>query len=127
MRSFPDNLNNKDYLSTRISHGLDLKGPSVTAYTACSTALAAPGGDIGIGTEYAAPTDEIEETLANMWCEILVKNRVGSDDNFFDLGGQSLKAIFSRWAPSGELPGLNLRKKREESERFRVSYKVYEC
>ena len=36
-----DNLNNKDYLSTRISHRLDLKGPSVTVYTACSTALAA--------------------------------------------------------------------------------------
>jgi amino acid adenylation domain-containing protein len=56
-------------------------------------ALAALGGDIGIGTEYAAPTNEIEETLANMWSETLVKNRVGIDDNFFDLGGQSLKAM----------------------------------
>jgi acyl carrier protein len=56
-------------------------------------ALLALEGDIGIGTRYAAPTNEIEETLVNMWSEILVKNRVGIDDNFFDLGGQSLKAM----------------------------------
>jgi len=34
-------LNDKDYLSTRISYILDLKGPSVSLSTACSTSLVA--------------------------------------------------------------------------------------
>jgi acyl transferase domain-containing protein/thioesterase domain-containing protein/acyl carrier protein len=33
--------NDKDFLSTRVSHILDLKGPSVTIQTACSTSLVA--------------------------------------------------------------------------------------
>ena len=32
-------LANKDYLSTLISHRLNLKGPSLTINTACSTSL----------------------------------------------------------------------------------------
>jgi polyketide synthase PksJ len=36
-----DNLKDKDYLSSRISHKLDLKGPAISMYTACSTALVA--------------------------------------------------------------------------------------
>ena len=34
-------LNDKDYLSTRVSYQLNLKGPSVTINTACSTSLVA--------------------------------------------------------------------------------------
>jgi polyketide synthase PksJ len=34
-------LNNKDLLTTRISYNLDLSGPSITLYTACSTSLVA--------------------------------------------------------------------------------------
>ena len=34
-------LNEKDYLTTRTSYLLDLKGPSVNVYTACSTSLVA--------------------------------------------------------------------------------------
>ena len=33
--------NDKDYLSTRVSYKLNLKGPSVTIQTACSTSLVA--------------------------------------------------------------------------------------
>jgi len=33
--------NDKDFLSTRLSHILDLKGPSVNVQTACSTSLVA--------------------------------------------------------------------------------------
>jgi amino acid adenylation domain-containing protein len=36
-----DNLKDKDYLSSRISHKLDLKGPAISMHTACSTALVA--------------------------------------------------------------------------------------
>ena len=34
-------LNNKDLITTRISYNLDLSGPSITLYTACSTSLVA--------------------------------------------------------------------------------------
>jgi acyl transferase domain-containing protein len=34
-------LNNKDFLSSRVSYKLNLKGPGFTLYTACSTSLAA--------------------------------------------------------------------------------------
>jgi len=33
--------NDKDYLSTRVSYGLDLEGPSIVVQTACSTSLVA--------------------------------------------------------------------------------------
>ena len=32
-------LNSRDYIATRISYKLNLKGPSITALTACSTSL----------------------------------------------------------------------------------------
>ncbi|RBL90507.1 non-ribosomal peptide synthetase [Chitinophaga flava] len=42
---------------------------------------------------YVAPGNEIEEKLVWMWQEILGKERIGIKDNFFDLGGHSLKII----------------------------------
>jgi amino acid adenylation domain-containing protein/FkbH-like protein len=44
-------------------------------------------------TAFAAPTNEIEKTLAQIWQESLGIRQVGIDDNFFALGGNSLKAI----------------------------------
>jgi amino acid adenylation domain-containing protein len=43
---------------------------------------------------YAAPRNKVEKVLAGLWSEILgiEKNRIGIDDNFFQLGGHSLKA-----------------------------------
>jgi tyrocidine synthetase-3 len=45
------------------------------------------------GVEYAAPGDELEKTIANAWEELLGWDRVGRNDNFFDLGGTSLDII----------------------------------
>jgi nonribosomal peptide synthetase DhbF len=41
---------------------------------------------------YAAPRTELERVMAGMWAQVLGVDRVGIDDNFFDLGGQSLLA-----------------------------------
>jgi amino acid adenylation domain-containing protein len=44
---------------------------------------------------YTAPRHSIEIKLANMWNKVLAKPdhfKIGIDDNFFDLGGHSLKA-----------------------------------
>lgn len=43
--------------------------------------------------EYVAPRNEIEQTLAELWKEELGIEQIGIHDNFFNLGGHSLKAI----------------------------------
>ncbi|WP_326595004.1 amino acid adenylation domain-containing protein [Streptomyces sp. NBC_01803] len=43
-----------------------------------------------LGTRFVAPQDGLEDTLAGLWRELLGVERVGSQDNFFDLGGHSL-------------------------------------
>jgi acyl carrier protein len=45
------------------------------------------------GTEYVAPRNEIEEQVIKIWEEVLKKDNIGVKDDFFDLGGHSLKAI----------------------------------
>lgn len=46
-----------------------------------------------IDTEYEAPSNEIEITIAAIWSAILGINRIGIDDSFIELGGNSLLAI----------------------------------
>ena len=42
---------------------------------------------------YAAPETEIEQIIATIWQEVLGLDRVGRHDNFFDLGGHSLRMV----------------------------------
>jgi amino acid adenylation domain-containing protein len=41
---------------------------------------------------FSAPRTPVEELLANIWAEVLKLDKVGIHDNFFDLGGHSLRA-----------------------------------
>lgn len=45
-------------------------------------------------TDYQPPRNEREQAMAQLWQELLKLPRVGIDDNFFAIGGQSLKAAF---------------------------------
>ncbi len=45
-----------------------------------------------IDTPFVAPHNPIEERLARIWADVLALDEVGTDDNFFDLGGHSLAA-----------------------------------
>lgn len=43
--------------------------------------------------EYTAPRTMLEEEVARLWAEVLGYGRIGLEDNFFAMGGDSLKAI----------------------------------
>jgi amino acid adenylation domain-containing protein len=56
-------------------------------------ALPVPEGSIpSLRPAYVAPRTALEEMLAGIWSEVLGMERVGVQDNFFTLGGQSLLA-----------------------------------
>ena len=46
-----------------------------------------------LDVSFVAPKGPMEEMLAKIWVEILDVERVGTRDNFFDLGGNSLSAM----------------------------------
>ncbi|HLP58776.1 MAG TPA: amino acid adenylation domain-containing protein, partial [Candidatus Deferrimicrobium sp.] len=62
---------------------------------------ALPKPEIESGKDYIAPRDVVEEKLAGIWAGVLFEKsslpgtpgRIGMDDNFFQLGGHSLKAV----------------------------------
>lgn len=55
--------------------------------------LPEPINNISVSTEYIAPATNIEEELVKVWTEILGVDRIGINDNYFSLGGDSIKAI----------------------------------
>ncbi|MFI9379912.1 non-ribosomal peptide synthase/polyketide synthase [Kutzneria sp. NPDC052558] len=46
-----------------------------------------------VTTGFAAPQTETEEVLAGIWAEALSLDRVGVTDNFYDLGGDSVRSL----------------------------------
>jgi tyrocidine synthetase-3 len=53
-----------------------------------------PEPEINVEAEYIAPRSELEEKLAATWSEVLEieKDLIGIDTNFFEIGGNSLRA-----------------------------------
>ncbi len=45
-----------------------------------------------LGTRFVEPSTDTERVVAGVWHEILAVDRIGVDDNFFALGGNSLQA-----------------------------------
>ncbi|WP_245533657.1 condensation domain-containing protein, partial [Actinoalloteichus spitiensis] len=43
--------------------------------------------------DYLAPRTRTEEALAAVWCDVLGVDRIGVEDNFFDLGGDSIVSL----------------------------------
>ncbi|MCP4146900.1 MAG: amino acid adenylation domain-containing protein [bacterium] len=56
-------------------------------------ALPEPGETARHSTEYQPPTNETEKKLAEIWQDVLDIKPIGINDNFFEIGGHSLKAI----------------------------------
>lgn len=56
-------------------------------------ALPEPDGHALSVKEYIAPENEKEEIFAKVWADVLRVSKVGIHDNYFELGGDSIKAI----------------------------------
>ncbi|HLM55240.1 MAG TPA: amino acid adenylation domain-containing protein [Pyrinomonadaceae bacterium] len=56
-------------------------------------ALPAPDDAPDDAEESVAPRSEVERAIAAVWREVLRRERVGVNDNFFDLGGHSLLLV----------------------------------
>ncbi|HTY28429.1 MAG TPA: amino acid adenylation domain-containing protein, partial [Mycobacterium sp.] len=54
---------------------------------------ALPAPEYTDGRHYRAPTTPIEEILATIYAQVLGLDRVGIDDSFFDLGGDSILSM----------------------------------
>jgi amino acid adenylation domain-containing protein/non-ribosomal peptide synthase protein (TIGR01720 family) len=48
---------------------------------------------LGQGGDHVAPRDEIEQRLAEVWQAVLRREAIGVRDNYFFLGGDSIKAL----------------------------------
>ncbi|MFF0123354.1 amino acid adenylation domain-containing protein, partial [Micromonospora arida] len=57
-------------------------------------ALPAPGRSVAaVDRPYVAPRTTVEQQLADIWTATLGLDRVGVQDGFFDLGGDSIRAV----------------------------------
>ena len=56
-------------------------------------ARALPAPEYQDAGRYRAPANAVEEILAGIYAQVLGVDRVGVDDSFFDLGGDSLSAM----------------------------------
>ncbi|HVI48065.1 MAG TPA: amino acid adenylation domain-containing protein [Chitinophaga sp.] len=56
-------------------------------------ALPEPDRTLHSSTPYVAPSGETEERLVAIWQEVLGTTPIGTRDNFFEIGGHSMKAV----------------------------------
>lgn len=61
---------------------------------------------ITVGHEYVPPATPLQEVLVSVWSEVLNVPTAGVNDNFFEFGGDSLRAIEA--VASARAKGLNL-------------------
>ena len=97
-RSGDRNLRLRDYLASRLPHYMI---PS--SYVCLESLPTTPSGKLDrkalpaperkrFEAEYTAPRDAVEQSLADIWSQILGIERIGIRDNFFAFGGHSLSA-----------------------------------
>jgi nonribosomal peptide synthetase DhbF len=79
--------------ATRISALPGLPEPPAGVARAAAAAGPEPARDRAPAAAAAAPRTELEHRLASVWAEVLELDRVGVHDDFFALGGDSLRAV----------------------------------
>ncbi|MDT2172772.1 phosphopantetheine-binding protein, partial [Paenibacillus larvae] len=56
-------------------------------------ALPLPDGKLQTGVEYVEPRTPIQKKIAEIWQDILGIEKIGISDNYYQIGGDSVKAI----------------------------------
>lgn len=79
-------------LHDRIERWLELESTSLASTTNETQTSAASFARPDLSTDYVAPRNEVEATIAGIWQQLLGLERVGVFDNFFEVGGHSLLA-----------------------------------
>jgi acyl carrier protein len=79
-------------LATRIRRTAMVTRSSVTERMT-ARATGAAGSARNLPTPYVEPSGELETALAQLWSEALGVEGIGAEDDFFDLGGNSLFAV----------------------------------
>jgi tyrocidine synthetase III len=76
------------------AHLVQLDALPVTAHGKVDkSALPRPGASAGHGASFVAPRNDLEAELVEIWREHLGRDRLGVSDNYFALGGDSIRAI----------------------------------
>ncbi len=91
----------RDYLSKKLP-----KYMIPASFTTLDTMPLTPNGKVdrkalpmpeldrsALDSDFRAPRNATEETLANIWAQVIGLERVGINDNFFELGGDSILSI----------------------------------
>ncbi|MDZ7949848.1 type I polyketide synthase [Nostoc sp. DedQUE09] len=92
VNKFPQVVISTVDLQTSISRWIKLEfsqNSQLTSKTTSASSYLRPNLD----NDYVAPRNEVEQTIANIWQELLGIEQVGIDDNFFELGGDSVLGI----------------------------------
>lgn len=84
--SYPQMIVSKGELENRIKQSIKVKPTNKIDDVAAHKRP-------NLSNAYIAPRNQIEQTIANIWQDLLGINNVGIHDNFFELGGHSLLAI----------------------------------
>ena len=81
-------------LAVRMRRSAGITRASIAAQVTAQTGGVGPvGGERSLNTEYVAPSGDVEVALAGLWSQTLGVERIGAEDDFFDLGGNSLFAV----------------------------------
>jgi hypothetical protein len=51
------------------------------------------GADLDTRPEYIAPGNELEQKLCDIWQNVLGKEKIGINESFFEMGGNSMKVV----------------------------------
>ncbi|MDT0436313.1 MULTISPECIES: type I polyketide synthase [Streptomyces] len=85
------------YAFERHRHWIDAPGARTDPDAADSSAAAAPGTGLAprprLTTGHVPPRTDREEAVTRLWEETLGIGGIGVNDNFFDLGGDSMRAV----------------------------------
>lgn len=92
VNKFPQVVTSTVDLQTSISRWIKLEfsqNSQLTSKTTSASSYLRPNLD----NDYVAPRNKVEQTIANIWQELLGIEQVGIHDNFFELGGDSVLGI----------------------------------